>query len=85
MSINNENVYNSHLQQNVGEYYKARVDQIEDEPDLYRLDIRGAGEAPGHVEVDWGQHHHAGDVDSKDNLISIFHCDKICSLVDNID
>ena len=64
-SINYEN---SHLECDVWKYDKARVDQIEDEPDLYRLDIRGAGEAPWYVEVDWGQHHHAGDVHSHDQI-----------------
>ena len=43
--------------------------QIEEEPDLHRLDIRGGREAGGHREVDRGQDHHAGDVDGVDHVV----------------
>ena len=39
-----------------------RIGQVEQEPDLHWLDIRGRGETGRDWEVDRGQDHHAGDV-----------------------
>ena len=73
------------LQDHVDDDHKERIGEVVEKPDFNRFDDWSAGETVGHWEVDWGQHHHAGDVDGKDDLISIFHCYKICSLVDDID
>ena len=45
------------------------VEQVDQEPDLHRLDTGRAGQAGGHREVDRGQDHHAGDVDGVDQVI----------------
>ena len=38
----------SHLDENVGDDDQERVGEVEEEPDLDRLDGRGAGETGGH-------------------------------------
>ena len=53
----------------IDQNYHERISQIEDEPDLDRFDVRSAGQGGGDGEVDGGQHHHAGDVDSDNQVI----------------
>ena len=57
-----------YLKENVWEYDQDRVGQIEDEPDLDRLDVGGAGEAGGHGDVEGGEDHHAGDAEVRDEF-----------------
>ena len=52
----------SHLKENIDDDDEERVGEVEEEPDLHRLDVGGAGETGGHREVDGGQHHKRGDV-----------------------
>ena len=49
------------LEQDIGEDDEGRIDQVEYQPDLHRLDGGGGGQTAGHVEVDGGEDHHAGD------------------------
>ena len=58
--------------------------QIEEEPDLDRLDVGGGGEAGGDREVDRGQDHHAGDIDADDQLVFVSVGDVVGGLVDNV-
>ena len=48
----------------IDQNHKEGVGEVEEEPDLHRLDVGGAGEAGGDREVDGGEDHHAGDVHS---------------------
>ena len=63
---------------------QERVGQIEEEPDLHRFYVGGAGEAGGHREVDRGQDHHAGDVDGVDHAELVFTSDVVGGLVDDV-
>ena len=80
-------VLHSHLGHDVGEDDKDGIGEVEEEPDLHRLDVGGGREAGGHREVDRGQHHHAGDVDGVDQailVISARHPDVVGGLVDDV-
>ena len=57
------------LENDVGEDDLEGVEQVDQEPDLHRLDTGRAGQAGGHREVDGGQDHHAGDVDGVDHVV----------------
>ena len=57
--------------------------KVEYEPDLHRLDCRGAGQAGGHREVDRGQDHHAGDVDGDHQVHLTLRPHIVGHLVDN--
>ena len=76
-----------YLKENVWEYDQDRVGQIEDEPDLDRLDVGGAGEAGGHGDVEGGEDHHAGDAEVRDEfrntvVLSLLDCvDQVISVV----
>ena len=74
----------SHLEPDIDEYDEEGVGQVEEEPDLHRLDVGGAGEAGGHREVDRGQHHHAGDVDGVDQAVLVISGDVVGGLVDDV-
>ena len=52
----------TNLENRVGNNDQERVGQVEQKPDLDRLDFRRARERGGDREVDRGQHHHARDV-----------------------
>ena len=58
-----------YLDDNVDQDDQEGVGEVEEKPDLYRLDVKGAGQAAGDWEVDRGQHHHAGHIDSDDKLV----------------
>ena len=60
------------------------VEQVDQEPDLHRLDTGRAGQAGGHREVDGGQDHHAGDVDGVDQVILGVSGDVVGGLVDKV-
>ena len=74
----------SHLKKNIDDDDKERVGQVEEEPDLHRLDVGGAGEAGGDRQVDRGQHHHAGDVDGDDHAVLVVSSDVVGGLVDDV-
>ena len=57
----------SHLEENIDQDHQDGEGEVEEEPDLHRLDVGGAGEAGGDGQVDRGQDHHAGDVDGVDH------------------
>ena len=47
------------------------VDKVEQKPKLDRFDVGCLREGAGHREVDWGQHHHDGNVDGQTQVILI--------------
>ena len=73
-----------YLEDDIDEYDKERIGEVEQEPHLYRFDVRGGGEAGGHWEIDGGQDHHAGDVDGVDHVVLV-PGDVVRSLVDQVD
>ena len=76
----------SHLEPDVDQNNEDRKGEVDQEPDLHRLDVWGGGEAGWHWEVDRGQDHHAGSdkiwntSEIKDKNLSI-----TCSHVDHVD
>ena len=60
------------------------IEQVDQEPDLHRLDTGRAGQAGGHREVDGGQDHHAGDVDGVDHVVLSVTGDVVRGLVDEV-
>ena len=58
-----------YLHEDVTQYDQKGVAQVEQEPDLYRLDVRGGGQTGGHRDEDGGEDHHAGDVDGVDQVV----------------
>ena len=74
----------THLKCDIDKYDEDREGQVEEEPDLHRLDVGGAGETGGHGQVDRGQHHHAGDVDGVDQVVLGVSGDVVGGLVDNV-
>ena len=77
-------ISNSHLQQNIDNDDEDRVGEVEEEPDLHWLDVSSAGKAGGHREIDRGQDHHAGDVDSVDQAVLVLSGDVVGGLVDDV-
>ena len=73
------------LKNDVGEDDLEGVEQVDQEPDLHRLDTGRAGQAGGHREVDGGQDHHAGDVDGVDHVVLSVTGDVVGGLVDHVD
>ena len=69
-----------HIDQDGGE----GIGEVEDQPDLHRLDIRRDGQAGGDREVDGGEDHHAGDVDGEDHVVLVVPSDVIGGLVDHV-
>ena len=83
--IGNDILYKkSYLQQNVDQDCDEGEGQVEDQPDCYRLDVRGDGQTGGHWEVDGGEDHHAGDVDGVDHAVLVLSTDVVCGLVDRV-
>ena len=74
----------SYLKQNIDENGEKRVGQVEYEPDLHWLDVRGGGEAARDWEVDGGQHHHAGCVDFVDHAVLVGALDVVGGLVHHV-
>ena len=71
----------SDLEQYIDQDGDEGVGEIEEEPHLNRLDIRGGGQTCGDREVDGGQDHHAGDVDGVDYaelVVTAYHLDVVC-------
>ena len=77
-------ILTSYLQCRVDDDDKERVGEVEEQPGLNGLDVRSAGEAAGHGEVDGGEDHHAGDVHGEYHLISVLNRDEVCRLVYNV-
>ena len=76
--------YKSDLHQHTNDDYGKVVDQVEEEPNLHRLDIWSSGKVGGSREVDRGQHHHDGNIDSEDHVILVVSLDVHRSLVDQV-
>ena len=74
----------SNLQENIDEDDEDRVGEVEQQPDLHRLDVSSAWEAGGHREVDGGQDHHAGDVDGVYQVVPRVSGDVVGHLVDHV-
>ena len=74
----------SHLEENIDDDDQDREGEVEQEPDLHRLDVGSAGEAGGHREVDGGQDHHAGHVDGVDHGELVLSADVVGGLVDEV-
>ena len=79
-----ETLDNSHLEENIDQDDEDGEGEVEEEPDLHRLDVGGAGQAGGDREVDRGQDHHAGDVDGVDQAVLVLSCDVVGGLVDDV-
>ena len=73
-----------YLLYDVALHYKERKGQVEEEPDLHRLDVGGGWEAGGHREVDRGQDHHAGDVDRVHQAVLLIRHDIVGDLVNDV-
>ena len=74
----------SYLEYNINENGEKGIGQVEEEPDLHRLDDRGGGQTGRDREVDRGQHHHAGDVDGVDQVVLGVSADVVGGLVDHV-
>ena len=72
------------LKNDVSEDDLEGVEQVDQEPDLHRLDTGRAGQAGGHREVDGGQDHHAGDVDGVDHAVLVLPGDVVGGLIDQV-
>ena len=73
-----------YLHWNIDQNNHERISQVEEEPDLDRFDVRSAGQGGGHREVDGGQHHHTGDVDSDNQVILRVSGQVVGGLVENV-
>ena len=71
-----------YLKDYIYHYDNDRVSKVEKKPDLNVLDGGSNGKAVGYRDVDGGQDHHAGDVDSDHKIIIVFPV--ICDLVDKV-
>ena len=76
--------YVSYLKENIDDDDKERVGEVEEEPDLHRFDVGGAGQAGGHREVDGGQHHQGGDVQLEDQGVLVLPGEVDGGLVDDV-
>ena len=74
----------TYLEFNIDQDDQEREGQVEEEPQLYRFDFRGAGETGGHWEVDGGQDHHADGVDLVDHTVLVRPPDIVGGLVDQV-
>ena len=74
----------SHLKKNIDDDDKERIGQVEEEPDLHRLDVGCAGEAGGDREVDGGQDHQGGDVQLEDQGVPALPGQVDGGLVDDV-
>ena len=74
----------TYLHDNICQYDQDGVCEVEQQPDLYRLDVGCAGEGGGDGHVDGGEHHHAGDVHRDDQVILGVPGDVVGGLVDDV-
>ena len=65
------------LQEDGDDDDKERIGEVEEEPDLYRLDVGSAGKGARDGEVDGVQDHHGGDIELQD--------EGVLALADNVD
>ena len=77
-------LFHLHLEKNVGNDDQEWVCKIKQEPNFNRLDSRCAWQTVRNRKINRGKNHHAGDVHSDDELISIVCPDVASSLVDNV-
>ena len=54
-----------YLKYDIGQHHHEREGQVEQQPDLHWLDVRGGGQVGGDGQVDRGQDHHAGSDQKK--------------------
>ena len=59
----------THLQYHICDYDQERISQADQEPILHRFDLCSAREWGEDGEIDGGEHDHARDVDSDDQVI----------------
>ena len=74
----------SYLDDDIWDDDQERPEEVEKEPEFYRLDVQCDWEAGGDREVDWGQDHHAGDVDGVDHAVLVLAADVVRGLVDDV-
>ena len=74
----------TNLKNDVSEDDLEGIEQVDQEPDLYRLDVSRTGQAGGHREVDRSQDHHAGDVDGVDHVVPVRSRDEVGGLIDDV-
>ena len=77
-------IVNCNLYNNIGDDDKDWVNQVDQEPYLYRLYVGGAGQRGGDGEVHGSEHHHAGDVHRDDQVKLVFSPDVDHCLVHHI-
>ena len=82
--ISKFDVFTSYLQCRVDNDDKERVGEVKEQPGLNGLDVRSAGEAAGHGEVDGGEDHHAGDVDGDDEVVLVIDGHVVGCLIDDV-
>ena len=73
-----------YLHDNICQYDQDGVCEVEEQPDLDRLDVGRAGEGGGDGHVDGGEHHHARDVHRDDQVILGVPGDVVGGLVDDV-
>ena len=81
VDMNNFKIY---LKNNVDKDDKERISQVEEEPHLHRFDGGGAGQGGGDRQVDGGQHHHARNVHSDNQVVLAVSSDVVGQLVDDV-
>ena len=74
----------NYLKEDIDDDNQERVGQVEEEPDLYRFDVRRAGQTIRNWEVDGGQNHEGGDVQIHYDLVSVLSLDVVGGLVDDV-
>ena len=80
-------IYNydlTHLQYHICDYDQERISQADQEPILHRFDLCSARKWGEDGEIDGGEHDHARDVDSDDQVILGVSGDVVGGLVDDV-
>ena len=62
--FNKSSRYHTYVYDNVDQDDQKGIGKVEQKPDLHRFDVVGLSERCRHREVDGGQNHHAGHIDS---------------------
>ena len=72
------------LEENIDQDDEEGIGEVEQQPDLDRLDVGCAGKGGGDGHVDGGEHHHARDVHRDDQVIRRVPGDVVGGLVDDV-
>ena len=80
INILNNFLRNKNLHCNVDQYNHEWVGEVEQQPFFNRFEITCLGKGDRDGEVDGGQDHHAGDVESQDHVILQISLNIVCSL-----